>query len=187
MRRVAFLFVLLIACSPPEKEIASTTINMDSLLHAQAKILSGRGIEKSVSVGDSTFASTKINTSVNWNDALEAFRELGQVNRPIYRHAYEQKETRDSKSNLMIRTWTAKTNVPVSEIKLYYLPGPKRLKRVEAFINMKDFYFTAHRKMILDFTLLGELNQLESYHISGSQKYFWSAEQKFSVNCIVKP
>lgn len=184
-----FLFLCLVtmaACKPPVQEAASNIINIDSLLDAQVKVLAAYGIEKSVSVGDSVYL-TKANAAVNWGAELEAFREIGLANRPMYGNAYSKSVARDAQSNLQIVTWAAKSKVPIKQIELYFLPVENRLKRLVATINMEDFYLTTNRTLTLDFSLLGELGRLDSYKISGSQNYFWFEPQKFSVNSIVTP
>lgn len=182
MRIILLCLMIITACQAPEAQSNHAQfLDMDSLVEAQASALIGYGIRKDIQVNDSLFKNKETQGAINWRNELEIFSELNQFNLPIHRGEYTISEKKDSKSNLIIRSWTAKNELPLRSFKLYVLPFTNQVKRIEADIMASDFYYDSDRKLALEFSLLGAGNLLESYHISGTQKYFWAPQESFSV------
>ncbi len=184
--RFIFLLALiaLAACKPPATpSVQSNILNIDSLLSAQAKLLSTVSIEKTLMVGDSTFQRQTL--QVNLEKELELFKEIGQINRPIYQRAYHTSIKPDTQSNLTIKEFQAVEDVPVKTIRLYYLNEPTQLKRLEATVATEDLYQSSEKKLILDFSILGDTVRLKSYGVSGDQQYFLGAPQYFSMSTTI--
>jgi hypothetical protein len=184
--RFAFLIVLglVASCKPPAPPMRSQFLNIDSLLDAQLKVVQPSAIEKTILVNDSTFRSDETKPALA--KELQAFRELGLMSRPIYRDAYQQTVLRDTQSNLMVKTWTAKEDAPVKSLKLFYLDKIDRLKRLEAEFSTTELYTQSNKKLSLDFSILGDTVKLETYSISGMQRYFWSDPRYFSVVATIR-
>jgi hypothetical protein len=184
--RLAILLVLCaaVSCKQPAPPSRSSILNIDSLFNAQINLLDTVSIDKTLWVGDSEF-HTKA-SRVKLIEELEAFQELEQINRPIYKGQYEIATAPDNQSNLTVREYQTKTNAPIKSLRLFYLNDISQLKRIEAILSTQDVYQTSEKKMTLDFTLLGDTLRLESYGISGSQQYFWSVPRHFSINAVVQ-
>lgn len=188
MRVILFSLLLAAACKAPDgPSHTGQFLNMDSLINEQSKALIGYSVKKDIQVNDSTFATKEFRNVSNWSNELNAFQELNQINRPTYRDAYVLTDAQDLKSNLIIKTWTARTALPLRSFKLYILPTTSQIKRIEAEMVVSDFYYDSDRKLVLDFSLLGAGNRLEAYHISGTQKYFWASREHFSVSGVITP
>jgi hypothetical protein len=184
--RFAIVMVLWVAasCKQPAPTSRSKILNIDSLFNAQIDLLANVSIDKTLRVGDSIFNTKAL--GVKLAHELEAFRELGQINRPIYNSLYETATTPDKQSNLTVREYQTKTNAPIKSLRLFYLNDISQLKRIEAILSTQDIYQTSEKKITLDFTLLGDTLRLESYGISGSQQYFWSVPRHFSINAVLQ-
>lgn len=183
-----FIFLLLIvtsACQKPQIVSHSGILNCDSLLDAQLAGLTSMTLDKKLFVNGVEFQSITTD-KIDWVKELEGFRELNQINRPIYRDAYQIKNTPDPQSNLTIQTWTAKTKIPIRILRLFYLENINNIKRLEAEIVFNELYHRSSKKLRLDFTLLGH-PRLESYEISGSQQYFWGAPNTILVKGNIRP
>lgn len=182
-----FLFLVIIglvaSCKPVARPVRSQILNIDSLLGAQIKMLPVATIEKSIRVNDSVFQFRTVNTELN--KELVAFQDLNLVNRSIYRDSYQLTVQPDVQSNLTVRIWTAKRDAPVRSLKLFYLDKPDRLKRIEAELSSQDLYTQSSKKLQLDFSILGDTIRLETYSISGQQRYFWSNPRYFSVDAVI--
>lgn len=188
MRFIPFCIILFVACKAPDAKLTTGQfLNMDSLVKAQAGVLIGYGVKKAIHVNDSVFPIKETRKPIDWNKTLEAFQELSQFNRLIYRDAFSTITKKDSKSNLIIRSWEAKTTLPLRSFKLFFLPATQQVKRIEISMQTSDFYYESERKLVMEFSLLGGENRLESYCIAGSQKYFWAQPEHFSINCEVIP
>jgi len=189
MRGLLFLILIpLISCRENIQSRPSRHLNFDSLFESQVTLLSQKGasLEKVSTVNKAVASATTNSRDVNWSEELKAFGMLEAVNKPVYVSAYEIAENPDKKSNLMVKTWVAKTNIPVRSIKIFYLPNPLLLKRVEAKIEQNNFVFSSVKELTLDFSVLGGDSVPERYEISGSQSFFWGAPQYYSLEGLIR-
>jgi hypothetical protein len=183
--RFVFLVMLFVmaACQSTEPPVRSKLLNIDSLLNTQAKLLGTVSLDKTLKVENSEF---KIQArSVQLLLELEPFREISQMNRPIYQNNYLVSVHPDTQSNLTVKEFHSKDYAPVKTLRLFYLDNLSQLKRLEATLATEDFYQSSERNLSLDFSLLGDTMKLESYSISGSQRYFWSVPQHFLVKADI--
>jgi hypothetical protein len=184
--RCLFLLILglVAACKPLAPPVVRAhVLNIDSLIDAQIKNTPVTTIEKTIHVNDSTFQS-KAN-KVELKKELVAFQELNLVNRSIYRDSYQLTVESDKHSNLTVKSWIATKDAPVKSLKLFYLDKMDRLKRIEAELSTNDLYAQSSKKLSLDFSILGDTVRLETYSVSGTQQYFWSAPRYFSVDAVI--
>jgi hypothetical protein len=184
--RFFFLLVLglVAACKPVAPPVRSQVLNIDSLIYAQIKNIPVATIEKTIRVNDSTFYSRIINPELK--NELVAFQELNLVNRSIYRDSYQLKVESDKQSNLTVKAWTAIKDAPVKSLKLFYLNKMDRLKRIEAELSTNDLYAQSSKKLSLDFNIMGDTVRLETYSLSGMQRYFWSGPRYFSIDAVIR-
>jgi hypothetical protein len=181
---ILLILFLALACQSPETQVQSNILNIDSLLNTQGKLLGKVSLNKTLKVGDSEFKTQPL--SVQLLSELEPFREISQVNRPIYKNNYRVTIYPDSQSNLTVKEYRAKSYAPVKSLRLFYLKNLSQLKRLEATLTTEDFYQSSEKNFSLDFSLLGDTLRMESYSISGSQQYFWSVPQHFLVKASIR-
>jgi hypothetical protein len=185
MRFVFLLTLVLVgSCKAPAPSSPTQLLNVDSLLDAQLKVVQASTIEKTIRVNDSTFRS--VETSPALKKEFLAFRELGLMSRPIYRNTYQLTVQPDTQSNLTVMAWTANEEAPVKSLKLFYLNKLDRLKRLEAKLSTTELYTQSNKTLLLEFSILGDTVRLETYSISGRQRYFWGAPQYFSVDAVIR-
>lgn len=185
--RFVFLLILglVAACKPVAPPVQSQFLNIDSLLEAQVNMISKATLEKTIQVDDSVFQA-RLDIAGLKRD-LEVFRELNLMNRSIYRDSYTLSVSPDRQSNLTVKLWTNTTDAPVKSLKVFYLDKMDRIKRIEAELGSRALYAQSGKKLQLDFDILSDTLLLESYSISGSQRYFWGAQRYFSINAVVTP
>ena len=181
---IVFSVSLLMSCQKTVPSTQASILNIDSLLDAQQQRLKNPKADKKIEVNDSIYGLDS--AGLNLSKEFEIFRELEQLNLPIYKGGYIVTTHPDVKSNLTVREYRAKTELPILTLRLLYLDQPNKLKRVEAEFVRKDFYSESYKKLQLDFSLLGDTIRLESYHISGVQQYFWGTPNHFSITSIIK-
>lgn len=185
-----FLWLLLFlttACTKAKQEKQTLQFNSDSLLDYHSKQLSQSGatLTKSTSLRDAPLLPGVVAQSVKWEKELEPFRTISMINKPVYRNAYNIQIGRDPKSNLMVKTWTAKGDEPIRIMKIYYLNKSASLKRLEAVIEKGNFVFRSQQKFEMEFGLLGN-SQLERFAISGFQNFFWGGSHTFTLQGSVE-
>ena len=186
--RLSFFVIALFVLSCQERVLtqSSSQINIDSLLHYQIEFLSQRKVsllKNSVINRDS--ASTSI-SDVNWETELESFRAIDLLNKPIYADQYEIELDQDIKSNLKVKTWTAKRPLPLRSVRVLFLENPYQIKSLEAEIAQENRLFNSSKTLTLDFNVLGIKASIISYRIRGQQKFFGGDSQTYDLQGVVR-
>ncbi len=173
MQRIIVLILLgsLVSCADGKKTKALYPV--DSLLQAQANYLSARKahLKKIVILGgkeeEISLAPKDI---IAWRNELEIFTALDVINKPINRSYYSIEDLSDSRSNLKVKAFTTKEDLPVRFIKIYYYQSPNKLRRLEAQFKESNSLYTSLRDLTMDFQQFGDTIVLTSYNIVGGQK-----------------
>ena len=186
---ILFVALTLFSCRKQLPVLPVLQINVDSLLDYHIRNLrSGDySLEKVSRVGNHKATTSTHSKEINWSNELEAFRLISLINKPIYSDRYEVREAPDEKSNLTIKSWTAKEPLPITSLKVFFLKQPYQIKRMEAVIEQSNFVFSSSKELSLDFHVLGTRPTPGGYKISGQQKFFWEAPQYYSLEAIVHP
>jgi hypothetical protein len=181
---VAFLLLALIACQG-KKEKQANHYSIDSLLTAQVTLLSSSKavLVKQAAINGSKDSSRYTPTnSMAWATELAVFYEANAINKPLYRNEYEVSESKDPNSNLLVRQFTAKKELPISELKIYYLETPARVKKIEAWYHEQNSLYATARKLVLNFQDYNNKPRLISYSISGDQKMIADDSTAISIS-----
>ncbi len=185
---VLLLFVGLVSSCQKQKVTMKRYLDMDSLVNAQVNYLSHSksSLKKDATIGDKTSSSTTLLDSTGWSHELDVFRQLDLINRPIYRDVYKVKDgVKDSKSNLMVRSYEAPTDSPVPYLRLYYQDTPTRLKKLEALYQETNSLYGSHRKLEMHFDELNGKSYLKGYRIEGNQKMILSDSVHYTIHSEV--
>jgi len=178
------LVVSVISCS--QRKNTKPLYPVDSLLNAQARYLSERkaivrkvvildGKEEEISV------SPKDNTA--WRNELEVFSALDVINKPVNRSYYSIEEFSDSRSNLMVKSFTTKEeDLPVKYFKIFYQNKPSRLRKLEAHFNELTSLYKSSRELTMDFQQFGDTVVLTSYSIVGGQKMMLDDSVQYRIS-----
>lgn len=181
---VLLLFSVLIGCEQ-QKVKRKRYLDMDSLINEQVNFLknSKASLKKEATIGDKNGSSSTVLDSAAWSHELDVFRQLDLINRPIYRDVFEVKEgIKDSKSNLLIRSYEASSGSPVPYLRLYYQLTPSRLKKLEALYRETNSLYGSQRKLEMYFDDTSGKPYLKGYLIEGDQKMILSD----SVHYIIR-
>jgi hypothetical protein len=186
MYRLVFLAVVFSLTSCSERKKTKPLYPVDSLLNAQARYLSEKkaivrkvvildGKEEEISV------SPKDNTA--WRNELEVFTALDVINKPVNRGYYSIEEFSDSRSNLMVKSFTTKEeDLPVKYFKIYYQNKPERLRKLEAHFNELNSLYKSSRELTMDFQQFGDTVVLTSYNIVGGQKMILDDSVQYRIS-----
>jgi len=182
------VFLVGLGCKQPDKPLSFFPINPDSLIDSQLRWFSHQptSLKKITSVSSSVLETELSFDKIKWGKELEPFRALSLINKPVYRYGYEVSVSPDPKSNLTIKSWTAKNRAPIRMIRIFYLNTPDQVKRIEASLEEKNFIFVTQKELQLEFSLMGSPIELERYKIAGYQKYFWGSPGSFSLEAFVR-
>jgi hypothetical protein len=143
-------------------------------------------LRKFTTVGNSPKTEVILNKKdVSWNRELAPFSSLNLINKPVYRGRYKVSTFQDPKSNLKIKCWEAKGGEPIRRLKIYYLDNPAQIKRVEAMVESNSPIFSTNKVIEMEFSILGGGGILESYRLSGSQRFFNGTRELFLLESFI--
>ena len=163
-------------------------LDMDSLVNIQVNYLSHSkaALKKEATIGGQNSSSSSVLDSTAWSHELDVFRQLDLINRPIYRDVYQVKDgVKDSKSNLLIRSYEAPANSPVPYLRLYYQVTPTRLKKLEALYQETNSLYGSQRKLEMYFDDSSGKLHLTGYAIEGDQKMMLSDSVHYAIRSEV--
>lgn len=174
MYRLVVIALIVSVCSCSVRKKTKALYPVDSLLSAQAKYLSAKkAVVKKVVVldGKEEQISLTPKDTAAWRNELEVFTALDVINKPVNRSYYAVEETSDSRSNLIVKSFTTtQDDVPVKYFKIYYQSKPSRLRKLEAHFNELTALYKSGRELTMEFQQFGDTVVLTSYSIVGGQK-----------------
>jgi hypothetical protein len=176
---------LLSACNRTSLQYDKAYFDFDSLINAQvaALIKAQSTISKKSMINGKEDDSSFVLDSLKLASELDVFRQLDVINKPLYRNTYQIEDgEKDSKSNLLIRSYTAKSPSPVPFVKFYYRSSPRELKKIESFFHEENSLYDTRRKLLLEFDDSTGSLLLSGYQLSGTQKMILNDTVNFSVN-----
>jgi hypothetical protein len=184
------IFFLLISCSQSDQMQGKAYFDFDSLVNNQIATLKKAPVvvnKLSEINGKQDSVSFSADSSKLANE-LEAFRKLDIINKPIYRGAYTIKEgEKDTKSNLLIRTYSTNIDAPVEYIKFYYQGKQESPKKIEARMVNRTSLQTIQRQLIIEFDSYEGKNWINNFQIIGTQKMILSDSVNFWVRTTFAP
>jgi hypothetical protein len=158
---------------------------MDSLVRAQAYYLSeARAVlNKQAEInGQEESNSFTPNDTTAWLHELDIFTELKTINKPINRGSYQvENGVPDTRSNLLIRSYTTTKDLPVAYLKIFYFESPSKIKKIEALFREENTLLVGSRLLVMEFNEVYNKTVLASYSIEGGQKMFLGDSVQFSV------
>ena len=176
------LFGFLVSCSEGKKIEALYPV--DSLLNAQARYLAEKKalLKKVVALsGKEEEISLSPKDIIAWRNELEAFTALDVINKPINRRYYSVEDLSDNRSNLKVKSFATKEDLPVRFIKIYYYKEPNKLRRLEAQFKESNSLYNSSRDLAMDFQQFGDTIVLTSYNIIGGQKMLLDDSVQYRV------
>jgi hypothetical protein len=175
------ILTLFVSC---QKNSAQADSYFDSLVVAQVAHLSNvkASLMKKATLDGKVDQSTFTPDSTTWENELGIFRQLSAFERPAYRQAYRVEDgIKDVTSNLIIRRYQAPQQIPVPELRFYYLNQFRNLKKIEAIYRQQNLLYVTTRHLSMEFEEIAGKPILIVYRIEGAQKMFLGDSVKFSI------
>ena len=186
-----FLFFILIislsACQSSIKTQRANQFNADSLINALVHALNSQqaALTKATYMGDKSYKIEIAGNDVNWEQELEIFRSLAQINKPTYDGLYRVHSISDTVSNLIIKSWICQKDAPLQTLRVYYLNTPDQLRKLEAIFSVSNFLYQSRKKMTLEFEAIDTPPHLESYQVEVHQRLIMSAAGDFTLKGFI--
>jgi hypothetical protein len=191
MRLASLLFMVLLLAFGCQRKGATTKryFDLDSLINSQVTNLSRSkaSLKKEASILGKSSTSINALDSTSWSHELDVFRQLDLINLPIYSDVYEIKNgTKDSKSNLLIRSFEAPANSAVPYLRLFYQTSPARLKKLEAQYREANSLYNTQRKLVMYFDDSAVKALLTRFLIEGTQKMIFSDSVQYTIRAEIQ-
>src|SRR5690606_6607746 len=177
----------LLSCVTNPPQVASY-YPVDSLLDHQidALLQSQASIRKVGMLDQKEMKMEFTPDSAAWLKELNVFINLNVLNKSINQGAYEiQDGTLDTKSNLKIKSFTAKENLPVEYLKLFYEGTLSNLRKLEARYSESNSMYESTRFLYMEFEDINNTPLLTYYSIVGGQKMFLGDTVQYTINTAV--
>lgn len=183
-RLIVVVLILIVASCTTQKETKSL-YPIDSLLNAQARYLSAKkaSLKKFVTLdGKEQEILTTPKDDIAWQNELEIFNTLTIINKPTNISFYSVEDISDSRSNLKVKSFATKEDLPVKYIRVYYYQTPLRLRKLEASFNEFNSLYKSSRELTMDFQQIGDTTVLTSYFITGGQKMLLDDSVQYRIS-----
>jgi hypothetical protein len=193
MGRVFFLFVgsaFLFACSQSNQQYDKAYFDFDSLINEQVTGLMNvdATLHKRATINGKTDSTSFFVDSLNLSNELDVFRQLDLINKPLYRNSYEIKDgEKDTRSNLLVRSYTAKAPSPVPFVKFYYQASTQEVKKIESVFHEANALYDTRRNLTLLFDDSRGSHLLSGFQLRGTQKMILSDSVSFLVSVTFAP
>jgi len=179
---------LAILSSCVQKPLAEARyVNIDSILQAQKRLLSASHtlLSREIRLGDKiVYDSSKNLDSTGWATELDEFSRLSVINKPTYKGTFTIEDgLQDVNSNLKVKAFVNRKNLPIKYVKLYYQNDPYRLRKIESLYaeGDKNPLYKTSRILLLEFRDVYNKTILSSYSIKGGQKIVAGDTIEFTI------
>lgn len=167
------LGLLFVSCSETQNSDTATTLfPIDELIDTQITQLGKGGytLEKLGAVDSTKSQVEYIPSRDKWKNELDIFRQIGIVNKSIYRNGYQiEGPLKDSKSNLKITQYSSSSS-PLSLLRIYYQDDVSKLRRIEAIVSESNRLYASKKVLTLEFEEADGKLLLTHYEVAGFQK-----------------
>jgi hypothetical protein len=181
---LSFTVSLFFSCSSHTENSRLGLYPIDSLITAQARYLSENNatLSKITKLGeqqDKVLVTPQDTTA--WKKELEIFASLDIINKPVNIDLYKAEKFLDNQSNLRVISFTAKEDLPVKYLKIYYQDKLDKIRMIEAEYDESNALYNSLRTLTLEFQPVNNKTVLTSYSITGGQKMFLGDTVQYNV------
>ena len=178
------------ACQPHPRLENKKFFDIDSLVSAQILLLAEKKPElrkEALIEFDSSSVTTVPADSAAWAIELDIFRQLDLINKPVNRDNYEvQDNTPDPTSNLKICSYTARKDIPLSFLRIYYAGRKENIRKIEGLYKEQNALYASSRFLTLELNKVYNDIGLINYSIEGGQKMILGDSTTFRITGVVK-
>lgn len=173
----------LCSCSSADTS-AAMFYPIDSVLNLQAEFLAAQRatLKKTAAMGEDISSASYAPASFEeWKKELEIFYHINVVNKPVNRTAYSVSETMPAESDLRVKTLTAKEELPVRELRIYFRENMLAPERIEAELYEDNSMYEGTQQLKMLFEKINGRTVLKNYSIDGGQEMFLADSVQFRI------
>ena len=172
-----------LSCTMPEKSFSPSGVpDLDSLVQAHEHF--NADFIKKVAL-DGKIEDSVVQSPGDWKAQLSFLQRLEVMKKPVFRKSYFIRTTKDSLSNLQIRTWeSSDSTAPVRRLKIYFYDQPHRVIKLVTDVREKNILFSRTEKYVLHFDTFN--SRVDAFQITGTQKVVWMNSRNYVIDVRVR-
>jgi hypothetical protein len=185
--QLSLSFACLLAVSCNEKPAQTFLFNIDSLVSRQEEYLvtANARVHKHAVI-NGVADDTVLQDKTIWKKELEIFRQLNAINKPVNKTNYLVDDGLfDPSSNLTVKAFSAKTDLPVQYVRVFYDESIARPRKIEALYRNANVLYANTRVLTMEFENLNNEIVLTSYSILGGQKMMLGDSVMFTIDAEI--
>lgn len=185
----SIVFCLLLAgCRNNPVDQNEAVFAIDSILTNQSKTLLHlkASVSKEVEMNGMEKTVFTPKDSLGWANELQIFQQLASINKPINQGVYQETVLADPSSNLTIRRLKTDKELPLKELKIYYLDSPEKIRKVEGYISEENSLYSSARVLSLHFSEVYNKTLLTSYSVIGGQHMILGDTVQFNIQSTIR-
>jgi hypothetical protein len=118
-----------------------------------------------------------------WMKELDIFKKLGEINKPVNKENYQVSDGLiDPASNLTIRAFTTREELPVVYLKIFYQGNIGKPRKIEALYDERNLLFESARLLSMHFQQIDNKTVLTAYSVKGGQKMVLGDSVTFHIS-----
>lgn len=180
---------MLAGCVNTPVKQKETVFALDSILNAQNNnlLLLKATLSKEVLMdGKEEMTNFLPEDSSAWASEFQIFQQINSINKPINLGVYTETVFADSSSNLTIRRLKTERNLPLKELKVYYLENPSKIRKVEGYISESNALYSSARILSMHFSDVYNKTLLTSYSVKGGQHMILGDTVQFDIQSTIR-
>ena len=185
----AVVVTLLSLLSCERRTARADLFPIDRVLDAQIQFLSASDaqLHKEALIGQTRDESTYVPAgTAMWETEFEILRRLNEINKPVNSSNYVVEDgLPDPASNLTVKSFTARTSMPVRYFKVFYQESISKPRKIEALYDEKNLLLKSGRKIAMEFEQIGSEHVLTSYAVDGGQRVILGDTVAFAIRAKI--
>lgn len=177
------LWFVFLSCAPAgNKEVLFYPV--DSLLNVQTRFLSESGavLNKTAAMGNEVSSAEYVPPGEDaWKKELEIFYHINTLNKPVNKSSYVVSDEVENSTSLKVKTFTAKEDLPVQLLRVYFKTDPDRPARIEARLREENSMYEGTQQLEMQFEEVDDKPVLKKYSVTGGQEMFLADSVQYRI------
>jgi hypothetical protein len=184
-KSLVFSFWLMFLGCAPAGNKETLFYPVDSLLNVQTRFLSENDavLNKSAAMGGEVSSAEYVPAGEDaWKKELEIFYHINTLNKPVNKSLYVVSDELENSSGLMVKTFTAKEDLPVQLLRVYFKTSADMPAKIEARLREENSMYEGTQQLEMRFEEIDNKSVLlKNYSVTGGQEMFLADSVQYRI------
>jgi hypothetical protein len=184
-KSLVFSFWLMFLGCAPAGNKENLFYPVDSLLNVQTRFLSENDavLNKSAAMGGEVSSAEYVPAGEDaWKKELEIFYHINTLNKPVNKSLYVVSDELENSSGLMVKTFTAKVDLPVQLLRVYFKTSADMPAKIEARLREENSMYEGTQQLEMRFEEIDNKSVLlKNYSVTGGQEMFLADSVQYRI------